>query len=135
MRIFLDTAPLIYLLEGEATLREKSRKQFEEWTYEGSTFLSTVLTRAELIIRPIKVNDLTTQEYLQSFLDDLVGEPLIAIDSGICDLAAEYRANLGYKMIDAIQLAAAVRNECRIFYTNDRRLAEFSALQVVLVER
>jgi hypothetical protein len=43
------------------------------------------------------------------------------------------RATHGYKMIDAINLAAAVEANCNIFLTNDAQLSGFQDITVEIL--
>ena len=57
------------------------------------------------------------------------------IDLSVSDAAARLRAKYpSLKSIDALQLAAAIKGQCEVFMTNDRRLKQVSEIRVILLE-
>ena len=129
--VFIDTAPLVYLLEGAEALRVPAAKQITAWLDGGATLHSSTLTLMELLVKPIRDdNPALTQKY-QSLFAHLLSTPPWQLDGAGAVLAARYRAVYHVRTIDAAQLACAVVNGCSHFYTNDHDLRRITDIQVV----
>lgn len=131
--VFLDTAPLIYLIEGAPALRSSVRDRLAEWIEEGVRLRTSVLTLTELLIPASRVRDHQRVFQYKSALHELLDGPLHAIDETQAEKAAEIRARYSFSTPDALQLAAALSMGCERFFTNDRALRRFKALEMVLV--
>ena len=131
--VFLDTAPLIYLLEGSDALRKKVHAQLKKWIEREVSLYSSVLTLTELLV-PAKRdgNSGLALQYKRS-LQEILSNPLYAIDENQAERAAEIRAAHGIATPDALQLAAAQALGCDLFYTNDNRLKKFKEIEIILV--
>ena len=132
--IFLDTAPLIYLLEGTEGRRRAVHAQLLAWTNHGASFGTSALTLMEVMIHPKKKNDPVMQGRYRSLLAEFVSGHILPINESVVEKAAEYRARLGLRTPDALQLACAVVNGYDTFYTNDRRLSRVKEMAIALVE-
>jgi predicted nucleic acid-binding protein len=132
-KVFLDTSPLIYLLEGEPALRARVSGQLAAWVQSGVWLESSVLTLAELLVGPGKAGDVRLARRYRAAVHELLGTPLLAVDEAVAVYGAELRAHLGLRLPDALQLSAAVLAGCDVFYTNDARLRPVGGLEIVLV--
>ncbi len=134
MRVFLDTAPLIYLCEGNQAQNQAVSVQLEHWL-EADVFLGTsTMTLLELLVVPFRENNKRLALKYRALLNDLLSEPLIALDETIAEAASVYRAELGFKTPDAIQIATAVQHGYDAFYTNDRKLAACREIEIVFAD-
>ena len=132
--VFIDTAPLIYLIEGTASRREVVRRRLANWIDSGVSLRSSVLVLTELLV-PLKRDGNTTLVHqYKSTLCDLLGGPLLPIDAEQAEWAAELRARYGFRTPDALQLAGALALGCDVFFSNDRALRRCTELNVVLVD-
>jgi predicted nucleic acid-binding protein len=131
--VFLDTAPMIYLVEGAENRRKAVHDQLLAWTNQGASFGTSALTLMEMLIHPKKKNDVLMQGRYLSLLSEFVAGHILPIDETIADKAAEFRARIGLKTPDVLQLACAVVNGYDTFYTNDRRLRRVGQIEIVLV--
>ena len=132
--IFLDTAPLIYLTEGEEWRAEPIRRQLIRWLESDATVVTSVLTLMEVLAHPRRMRNGSLEDQYRRLLSSLLGAPLITIDERIAVRAADYRVQFGFKAPDALQLAAAVAYGCEVFYTNDERLRKFPHLDIMLAQ-
>lgn len=131
MRVFIDTAPLIYLCEGTGAQNQVVSSQLEKWL-ESDVFLGTsTITLLELLVVPFRENNKRLALKYRTLLTDLLSEPLIPLDETIAEAASSCRAEYGFKTPDAIQLATAVQHGYDAFYTNDRKLRTFEAIEIV----
>ena len=130
-RVFVDTAPLIYLVEADE--REYVVAQLQRWIEAGDALVSSVITLTELLVHPRRREDERMARKYRVLLDSLLAEPLISIDENVADLAAALRAAHGLRTPDALQLAAALTHGCDIFCTNDRAFVKVDDIEVVLL--
>lgn len=131
--VFIDTAPLIYLLEGTAALRTAVSDQLRVWIERDVPLYSSVLTLTELLVPAKRDGNSGLVYQYKTTLGELLTGPLYPIDEIQADRAAEIRAVHGIATPDALQLAAAQALGCDYFYTNDRRLRKFKDIEIVLV--
>ena len=132
--VFLDTAPLIYLLEGAENRRKVVHEQLLSWTNHGASFGTSALTLMEVLIHPKKRGDVIMQGRYRSLLSEFVAGHIMPVSESVAEKAAEYRALLGLRTPDALQLACAVVNGYDTFYTNDRRLRRVTEITIELVD-
>ena len=130
-RIFIDTAPLIYLTETNGVFYSKTFSQLQNWIQNENALLTSVLTLTELLIHPIKTNNIVLENSYKYLLRSTLSEPLIAIDEQTSIKAAYYRAKYNLKTPDALQIAAAVTHACNIFFTNDKKLKKIPDIKVI----
>ena len=133
MRIFIDTAPLIYLIEGRRTLSDSVEYQLGCWIRAEETIATSTLTLLELLVLPKKNNDPHLAQKYRALVKDLVSEPFIPLSEMISETAAEIRGCYGFKTPDSIQLASAVHFGADVFYSNDLRLGKFPEVKVLPV--
>ena len=131
MRIFIDTAPLIYLLEGQSTVSDQVEIQLGQWISTGKTLITSTMTLLELLVIPKKQGDNRMVRKYRALLTDLLSEPLVPLTESIAEMAAEIRGTNGFKTPDSIQLATAVHSGADIFFTNDLRLANYTEIEVL----
>ena len=134
MKIFIDTAPLIYLIEGEEYLADVVEKQLNQWITAGENLATSTLTLMELLVVPKRQdNEHLVQKY-RALLQDIMSEPLIPLSEAVSDMAAQIRGVNGFKTPDSIQLATALYSGSDIFYTNDKRLSKFPDIKIMEVK-
>ncbi|MBN1670483.1 MAG: PIN domain-containing protein [Kiritimatiellae bacterium] len=133
-RVFLDTAPLIYLLEGGGNRQQAVVAQLRYWAAHGVWLETTVLTLTELLTGPRQAGNESLARQYRAGLADLLGRPLLVIDERTADYAASLRAKFKFRTPDALQLSAAIQAGCEAFYTNDTRLRACAEIEVVLVD-
>ena len=130
--IFLDTAPLIYFLEKNDTYYDVMKRFFEE--YGEADFVTSECTVAEYFTTPYRTGDLSLVDKFNIFTARMQMD-IKDIDRTISEKAAHIRADYKhFKMMDAMQLAAAVTAGCDMFLTNDRQLLQFKEIPCVMVE-
>jgi predicted nucleic acid-binding protein len=130
MRVFLDTAPLIYLFEQREGFVDEVARTLRAFARHEAEFVTSVLTLYELYSHPPSQGDKTGLAELLSQLRELVGADLVVIDEGVCARAARIRTAYRVKSIDALQFGAALQHECEVFYTNDLDLRRVTEIEV-----
>lgn len=133
-RIFIDTSPYIYYLEKNLEYGDKV-KTFLRSKYDlGTEFVTSVITVEEYSIVPYRENNEKLLRDFELLIKDTETD-IVDITKLIAKKAAEIRAAyINFKGMDALQLAAAVKNGCGIFLTNDKQLRQFKELTVMTMD-
>jgi predicted nucleic acid-binding protein len=122
MRVYLDTAILIYLVEDvppfcAAASARLAAPEIEKVTSE--------LARMEALVLPLRNGNAKLAAAFHSYIDTACMEAL-ELSRGVMETAAALRARNGFlRTPDAIHLAAAIAGKCDILLTNDHRLDRF----------
>ncbi len=132
-KVFVDTAPFIYLAEGQPQFRKAVHEQLSDMIKAGDDVVSSSLTLMEVLVHPKRNNDKSAVMRYKLLFKSLLAEPLIAIDDSIAEFAADIRADYNCKSVDSLQLAAALKAGCEIFYTNDISLQAVKEIHVLTV--
>lgn len=126
MRIYLDAAPVIYLIEDIAPYAA----HIDAYITGTNTFqIVSELTRLECRVQPIRDGRLELLAAFDDYFADVAAE-IVPLSRDVVDMATNIRAQYGFKTADALHLAAAVTSRCDLFLTNDARLAKFRELSV-----
>ena len=134
MKIFIDTAPLIYLIEGEEEFANTVEKQLNQWITTGQNLVTSTLTLLELLVAPMRQRNKHLVQKYRALLQDLLSEPLIPLSEAVSEMAAHIRGLNGLKTPDSIQLATAQYSGADIFYTNDKMLSKFPDIEILTVK-
>jgi predicted nucleic acid-binding protein len=128
MRLYLDAAPVIYLIERVAPYFAAVAARL---TPPGAVLVASRLTRLECLIDPQRKGDTALlQEYARFFQLCRVAR----LTNAVYDRATAIRAqNTSIETPDAIHLAAAIESACDVFFTNDHRLLRFTGITVEVV--
>lgn len=133
-RIYLDTNIFIYAIEGYPeyqSILTSLFRLFDEGTYSAVT---SELTLAEVLIKPMKENKKEIQQLYEELLRPSDVLTISTIDRQILIDAAKIRASSDAILLpDAIHLASARNQNCSSFITNDKRLRKIDSFQVVIL--
>ena len=130
-KIFLDTNPIIYVLDSQQKFHEKTMTVWTHFLEEDYDFCTSVITDSEFLILPFKKNDSNAFLAYQNFLDKLRVSQT-DITKLIAKTAAELRAKyVGLKLADSLQLASSIVCDCDVFLTNDKRLKQVTEANVL----
>ena len=134
-KIFVDTSPIIYLLDEKSPFCSKAGKIFDLILNKFSAdIITSSITCTEYLVYPYRTNNLKAEKAFWKFLDECRFY-ICNIDIKTAIKAAEIRAEYQYfKTPDALQLAAAIINGCDLFLTNDKQLKNFKEISCVTVE-
>jgi predicted nucleic acid-binding protein len=130
--IYLDANIFIYLLEGYEEYSPIIKKIFDKIDNGISYGITSELTLAEVLVKPILDDNVKLQKIYEQTLQASSLLNVVSISRDILLKAAQLRKN-PIKLPDAIHLATAFLNNCEIFLTNDKRLKQFTTLEVVLL--
>lgn len=133
-RVFVDTAPFIYLLEDNEHYIVKMQDIFERLIANDIPLLTSTITFEEYLVHPYQTLQPQKERAFLDFIQD-AHIRVITIDEDIAKKAAKIRAeHHSFKAMDALQLAAAVHWRCDGFLTNDKRLRQFTEVTCLLVD-
>jgi len=129
MRIYLDSAPIIYWVERITPFHGQVDARIKP---PGVVLVSSHLALLECLVLPIRQSQSALQQEFELFFATQLAET-VPLSEAICRKAAEIRATESFRTPDAIHLAAALQAGCDLFLTNDQRLKSFSGIAVEVV--
>ncbi len=128
-RIYLDSAPLIYLVENVAPYAAALMTRLAA----PNTFqVCSELTRLECRVKPIRDSEPALLAAFDSYFANII-TLVLPLSRQTIDQATELRARYGLKMPDALHLAAAISAGCDLFLTNDPRLKHCTEIAIEMV--
>ena len=131
MLIYLDTAPLIYLIEAvepyasRLILRLSAPKTFQTCSH---------LTRLECRVKPLRDGETALLAAFDAYFTKIMTS-IIPLSAQVIDQATDLRAHYGFKTPDALHLAAAITAKCDLFLTNDHHLERCQEMRVEILKR
>lgn len=130
MRIYLDTAPIIYVVEQVAPY---SRLLDQRLMASEIELIASDLSRLECRVKPLRDQKMDVLADYDQFFQDIVQE-VVVLSRAVMDHATEIRAVYGFPTPDAIHLAAATIARCEMFLTNDLRLQRYTGISVDVLD-
>ena len=131
-RLFLDTAPVIYLVEQNPQFFDGVRAIFEAVDRAQIRVVASPVTLAECLVGAYRANQLQVATNFTQYLTQ--GETdFVQTTVAIADRAAQLRAQCGFGMTDALQIATAIDAQCDAFLTNDAQLQRVPSIRVLIV--
>lgn len=129
--VFVDTNPLIYLLDNVQPFVLPVKNFFLRYKNLNAEFYTSTVTDAEFFVKPIEENQLDKIDLYKNFLLNF-GFLKCYINDAIAEQAAKIRAKYkGVRLGDALQLASSIECGCNYFLTNDSRLKQVVEVNVV----
>jgi len=131
-RLLLDTNAFIYFLTGLEPYFSLLTPLFERVQRRQAEVIASVITEAELLVRPSQQGDQEALERIAGLLSE-DGISVLPVSRPTARSAAVLRARNGLKLPDAIIVATAVGAGCDLIVGNDgrwRRLTEVPYLHL-----
>jgi predicted nucleic acid-binding protein len=122
-KVYFDTNTFIYFLDGKGDYFEKCRPFFRAVEDGSITGVSGELTIAELLVKPISINDVISAEKVRALFGGEGYFQALPHDRATLESAAHLRATQKLSMIDAIHVATAINAGCSHIITNDEQIA------------
>jgi predicted nucleic acid-binding protein len=126
--LLVDSAPIIYFLEGHPNLRPYFKPLFEAQDAGRIRFAVTPITIAEVLTGPFKAGDEALARRYRVVLDSW---DFVTLNADIAESGARLRASLGLKLADALQAASALAINAAALVTYDRDFSRLRSLRVV----
>ena len=115
-RAFLDSAPVIYLIENDAAFGSAVGELVRLAAELSIELVASPITLAECLAG---AKDRASKARFVEFLTSTREVDICKIDQFDAVLAGETRREFGLPLPDCIQVAAAVNSVCDVFFTND----------------
>lgn len=131
--VFLDTAPLIYFIEGHSEYQPILSRLFDFNDKGGFSFVTSSVTLLEVLVKPLREGQKAIADQYRDILTTAPSIELFDVTSAIAEQAAQLRAKYNLRTPDAIQLATCIELGADYFLTNDNRLKAVSEAMVVAV--
>jgi len=131
--IFLDTAPLIYYIEGNSPYQDKLNHVFQANENGDFAFITSCITLLEVLVKPLRDGEIKLAEQYKKILTSASGISIFEISNDIALKAAELRAMYNLRTPDALQFATAIEYKADYFLTNDNRLKSLEQVRSVLL--
>lgn len=133
-KVFLDTAPLIYYIEENQQYSSLLNKLFTANSKGKFLFQTSVITLLEVLVQPIRENELQLVEDYQNIICNSATIEIIELNIEIAKKAAGLRARYGLRTPDSIQVATALNASSEFFLTNDIRLKAVKEIEMLILD-
>ena len=125
--VLVDSAPIIYVLEGNPKLAARFQPLFERHAKGEIAFAVTTITIAEVLAGPLGAGDEALAKRYRAVLESW---QVVELSADIAESAARLRVSLKMKLPDAIQAASAIAVNADALVTHDRDFSRLTALKV-----
>jgi predicted nucleic acid-binding protein len=133
-QVFLDTSPIIYLIENNVLFYPKVSSFLANVIDKDGTLSTSVISIAEFGVKPKRLNKPMLIDEMEEMLE-ILQVKIIDINREIAELSSSIRANYpSLKNLDALQLASAISSNCTDFLTNDKKLKIVTEINVLVVD-
>ena len=126
--VLVDSAPIIYHLEGHPRLASRFLPLFERHEAGTLAFAVTTVTIAEVLTGPLRAGDEVLTKRYRAVLESW---QVVELSVEIAESAARLRASLGLRLADAVQAASAIAVNADALVTHDRDFSRLKALTVI----
>src|SRR6266403_1499500 len=126
--VLIDSAPIIYLLEGHPKFGPRLQPPFEAHGTGRLRFAVTTITMAEVLTGPLQSGDDALAQRYRAILESW---QVIALDVEIAESAARLRASLRLKLADAVQAASALAINAAALVTHDSDFSRVRSLRII----
>jgi predicted nucleic acid-binding protein len=126
--LLVDSAPIIYFLEGHPKFGRRFRPLFESHAAGDLRFAVTTLTIAEVLTGPSQKGDEALARRYRAILESW--QP-VELTLDIAESAARLRASVRLKLADAVQAASALAINAAALVTSDRDFSRVRSLRVI----
>ena len=126
----LDTNIFVYYLTTDSPFHLSASHLFEEVFIKNVKIFTSNITLIEILSYKASTSQI---KLLEKELLNIPNLQIIEISNSIAIEAAKIRRKYGFRLPDAIQLAAAKLSKVKVFITNDHRLKIYKKLKVILL--
>jgi predicted nucleic acid-binding protein len=126
--LLIDSAPIIYVLEGHQRLGPRFKPLFEAHAAGRLHFAITTIAIAEVLTGPLQTGDEALTRRYRAILESW---QIVDLDRDIAESAARLLAKLRLRFADAVQAASALAINAAALVTHDRDFSRVRALRIV----
>jgi len=133
-RLFIDTSPFIYFIEGHSEYGKLVRPVFRMVDTGRIEAITSTITLLEVLVRPLKTGNKILAERYREILLNSKGLSTFAIGHEAAEKAANLRAKYSLRTPDALQVSVGQLYGAEKFLTNDQRLKGLKEIEVVTLD-
>jgi len=126
--LLIDTAPIIYTLEGHPRFGPRFRPLFDAHADGKFRFAVTTVTVAEVLTGPLSEREEALTRRYRAILESW---RLVPLDAEIAEGAARLRAAYRLELADAVQAASALAINAAALVTHDHDFSRVRALRII----
>lgn len=126
--VLVDSAPIIYILEGHARFAAYFAPLFQRHEDGEVALAVTTVTIAEVLTGPLKAGEEALARRYRAVLE---AWQVVDFNSDIAESAARLRGKYGLKLPDAIQVASALSINAAALVTHDRDFSSVRGLRIL----
>jgi predicted nucleic acid-binding protein len=131
--IFLDTAPLIYFIEGHSEFQKTLKELFTLIDSGEILAITSTITLLEVLVKPLRENRSDLVNKYNDILTSAKGLDICDLNISIAKEAASLRSKYNLKTPDSIQIATAKVYSAEYFITNDLQLKSISEVKALVI--
>ncbi len=135
-QVFLDTAPLIFLVEANPNplYLERVTVVFEMIETGQLRAATSPISLAECLIHPFQQSNVSAINTFTNLIVSGANTTFVSLGEVIARRAAALRVKYKFKLPDSLQLATAIESGCESFLTNDHQLSQVSEINVIVID-
>ena len=134
LRVFIDTAPIIYFIEKHKRYINIVRPVFTEIDSGKIEALTSTITLLEVLVHPFKTNNEKLAERYREILLNSENLTTFEILHEVSEISSKLRAKYSIKTPDAIQIAVGILYGADKFLTNDPSLKKVIDIEVLVLD-
>jgi len=131
--LFLDTAPIIYHVEGNLAYQPLTDQVFQTIQAGTISAVTSSITLSECLVHPYRRGDMALAQKFRNVITAGVNTRYVGVDA-VAERSAEIRAQYNLKLADSFQVAAAIAAGCDAFLTNDSTLKRVSEITILVLD-
>ena len=132
-RLGLDSAPILYFVEGNAEFHARCKPLFEAVDAGTVEAFTSTLTLPEVLMYPLRNNNTVLATSFRQLLLNTQRVTTAPPVTAVAEEAARLRAVYNLRTADAIQIATSIHFGCDAFLTNDVKLKRVTELRIIVV--
>ena len=126
--VLVDTAPIIYVLEGHATLAPRFKPLFARHDAGTLQLAVSTVTLSEVLAGPLAAGEEALARRYRAVLESW---GVVDLTADIAEQAARARALYRLKLADAVQLATALAINADALVTHDRGFGKVRGIRIL----
>jgi predicted nucleic acid-binding protein len=126
--LLIDSAPIIYFLEGHPKFGPRFAPLFEAHTQGRFKLAVTTITVVEVLTGPLQAKAPALARRYRSVLESW---QTVNLDMEVAEAAARLRAEFRLKLADAVQAASAQTIGAAALVTHDRDYSRIKSLRII----
>jgi len=131
--LFLDTAPIIYHVEGNLAYQPLTDQIFQTIQAGTISAVTSSITLSECLVHPYRRGDMALAQKFRNVITAGVNTRYVGVDA-VAERSAEIRAHYNLKLADSFQVAAAIAAGCDAFLTNDTALKRVNWITILALD-